>query len=104
MEYYGSSILKTQMLPAFIRYAFINKNEDDEQKATKIIADLYNLYKILDQYNFSLISPRLEEYQKSFEIMFSKLKNSGFDFSMESKLKNLKFNDNNEIQDFIILP
>ena len=27
MEYYGSCILKTQMLPAFIRYAVINKNE-----------------------------------------------------------------------------
>ena len=68
------------MLPAFIRYAVINRNEDDEQKVTKIIADLYNPYKIIDQYNFSLISPRLDEYQKSFEIMFSKLKNSGVVF------------------------
>jgi hypothetical protein len=104
MEYFGNCILKTQMIPAFIRYAVINKNEDDEQKATKILAELYNLYKILDAHNFSLVSPRLEEYQKSFEIMLSKLKNSGVDFSMDPDLKNLKCNDDNQIQDFIILP
>jgi hypothetical protein len=57
MKYYGNCILKTQMIPAFIRYAVINKNEDDEQKATKILSELYNLYKIINEYNFSLISP-----------------------------------------------
>jgi hypothetical protein len=104
MEYYGNCILKTQMIPAFIRYAVINKNKDDEQKATKILAELYNLYKIIDEHNFSLVSPRLEEYQKSFEIMFSKLKNSGVDFSKDPELKKLTCNSNNQIQDFIILP
>ena len=104
MDYYGNCILKTQMLPAFIRFAVINNNEDDQKKATKILSELFNLYKILDQHNFSLISPRLEEYQKSFEIMFSKLKKSGVDFSNDQELKNLKFDDNNQIQDFIILP
>ena len=42
MEYYGNCILKTQMIPAFIRYAVINKNEDNERKATKILSELYN--------------------------------------------------------------
>ena len=104
MEYYGNCILKTQMLPVFIRFAFINNNEDDKKKATHILSKLYDLYKFLDQHNFSLISLRLEEYQKSFEIMFSKLKKSGVDFSKDSDLNKLKFDDNNQIQDFIILP
>ena len=104
MEYYGNCILKTQMLPAFIRLAVINKNDDDQTKATKILSNLFNLYKILDAHNFSLISLRLDEFQKSFESMFSKLKKCGVDFSRDQELKKLNFSDNNQIQDFIILP
>ena len=104
MKYFGNCILKTQMIPAFIRYAVINNNEGDIKKATNILSELYNLYKNLDNYNHSLISPRLEEYQKSFEIMFSKLKRSGVDFSKDNELKKLNFNTTNKIQDFIILP
>ena len=108
MEYFGSCILKTQMLPAFIRYSFISKKDDQMTKSTNIISELFNLYNVLENHNFSLISPRIEEYQKSFEIMLSKLHNSGVDFSkdtnIKSLLKKLKNNNNNQIQDFIILP
>ena len=38
MEFFGNCILKTQMLPAFIRLAVINKNDDDQTKATKILS------------------------------------------------------------------
>ena len=64
MEYYGNCILKTQMLPAFIRYIVINKKEEKIIKSIKMISTLYDLYKISDSYNFSLISPRIEEFQK----------------------------------------
>jgi hypothetical protein len=36
--------------------------------------------------------------------MFSKLKKCGVDFSKDQELKKLNFSDNNQIQDFIILP
>ena len=85
MEYFGSCILKTQILPAFIRYAVKNQNAEQITKATNILSELYNLYKSLENHNFSLISSRTEEYQKSFEIMFSKLKNSGIDFSSDKE-------------------
>ena len=108
MEYFGSCILKTQMLPAFIRYSFISKKADQITKSTNMISELFNLYNVLENHNFSLISPRIEEYQKSFEIMISKLYNSGVDFSKDKSikalLKKLKNNNNNQIQDFIILP
>ena len=108
MEYFGGCILKTQMLPAFIRYSFISKKDDQIEKSKKILSELFNLYDILQNYNFSLISPRIEEYQKSFEIMLSKLYNSGVDFSREKNIKKLikrlENNDNNQIQDFLILP
>lgn len=103
MEYYGSCILKSQMLPAFIRYAVINKNQEQKKKANNILSTLFNLYKISDSHNLSLISPRIEEFQNSFGIMLSKLKNSGVDFS-EKDLKNVNYNEKNEIQDYIILP
>ena len=35
--------------------------------------------------------------------MFSKLKNSGVDFSQDQDLKRINYNENDEIQDFIIL-
>ena len=104
MEYYGSCILKTQMLPAFIRNAVINKNIDQITKANNILSTLFNLYNISDGHNFSLISPRIEEFRKSFELMFSKLKNSGVNFSKQD-IENIKNNnEKNEIKDFIILP
>ena len=103
MEYYGSCILKTQMIPAFIRYAFINKNQEQITKANNILSTLFNLYKMSDKHNFSLISPRIKEFQNSFEIMFSKLKKSGVGFSKED-LRKINYNENKEIQDYIILP
>ena len=103
MEYYGSCILKTQMLPAFIRYAVINKNQEQIKKANNIFSTLFNLYLNSDYHNFSLISPRIEEFQESFEIMFSKLKISGVDFSRQDLIKVCCI-ENNEIQDFIVLP
>ena len=69
MKYFGSCILKTQMLPAFIRYSFISKKDDQIAKSKNVLSELFNLYDILQNYNFSLISPRIEEYQKSFEII-----------------------------------
>lgn len=104
MEYFGSCILKTQMIPAFIRYAYKTGDKDQQKKATDILSDLFNLYKSIDNYNLSLISPRTEEYKKSFEIMFSKLKNSGVNFQKDRELKQLKVYENDKIQDFIILP
>ena len=104
MEYYGSCILKTQMLPSFIRYAVIKNDEKKIAQSINVLSALYNLYDISGNHDFSLISPRIEEFQKSFEIMFSKLKKSGVDFTNDLDLKKLHFNDNNEIQDFIILP
>ena len=74
MEYFGSCILKTQMLPAFIRYSFINKKEDQINKSINILSNLFNLYEILKNHNFSLVSPRIEEYQKSFEIETRKIR------------------------------
>ncbi len=104
MEFFGSCILKTQILPAFIRYAVKIKDENQITKAINILTELFNLYKSLENYNHSLISPRTEEYQKSFEIMFSKLKNAGVDFSKDKELESLQFDDNSQIQDFILLP
>ena len=104
MEFFGSCILKTQILPAFIRYAVKIKDENQITKAINILTELYILYKSLENYNHSLISPRTEEYQKSFEIMFSKLKNAGVDFSKDKELNSLQFDDNSQIQDFILLP
>ena len=104
MEYFGSCILKTQMLPAFIRYAVKNNNEEQITKSINILSELYNLYKSVENHNYSLISSRTEEYQKSFEIMFSKLKNAGTDFSKDQELKKLHSSNDNQIQDFIIPP
>ena len=104
MEYYGRCILKTQMLPAFIRYAVMTENQEKIIKSTNFISTLFNLYNISNNHNFSLISPRIEEFQKSFEIMFSKLKKSGVDFSKDQDLKDLKIADTNENEDFIKLP
>lgn len=62
MEYYGSCILKTQMLPGFIRYVVINKSQDQIKKANNFLSTLFNLYQISDSNNFSLISPRIKEF------------------------------------------
>lgn len=53
MEYYGSCILKTQMLPAFIRYAVINKNEE---QTTKSILIRYLAFIIYIKFQISIIS------------------------------------------------
>lgn len=104
MEYFGKCILTTQILLSFIRYAVKNQNPDNIKKATNILSDLYNLYKSLENHNFSIISSRTEEYQKSFEIMFSKLKKAKVDFSKDTELKKLKCSNDNQIQNIIILP
>ena len=103
MEYFGSCILKTQMLPAFIRYAVKNNDEKQITKSINILTELYNIYKSVENNNYSLICSRTEEYQKSFEIMFSKLKNAGTDFSKDQELKKLH-STKEETQDFIIPP
>jgi hypothetical protein len=51
-----------------------------------------------------LIFPRIEEFKKTFEIMFSKLKKSSIDFSKDKELKKVKYKNNNEIQDFLLIP
>ena len=104
MQFFGSCILKTQILPAFIRYAYKIDDKKQQIKATQILSDLFNLYKSINNYNLSLISPRTEEYKKSFEIMFSKLKNSGVNFKNDPELKKLSVNNDDTIEDFIILP
>lgn len=58
MEYFGKCILTTQILLSFIRYAVKNQNPDNIKKATNILSDLYNLYKSLENHNFSIISSR----------------------------------------------
>ena len=104
MKFFGSCILKTQILPAFIRYAYKIDDKKQQIKAVNILSYLFNLYKSIDNYNLSLISPRTEEYKKSFEIMFSKLKNSDVNFKKDLELKKLRVNNDNTIEDFIILP
>ena len=106
MEYFGSCILLTQMLPAFIRYSFIKQEQTQITKSKKILSDLINLYENIKNSNFSLISQRTEEYQKSFLNMLSKLQKSGVTFSKDiiALIKEKGSNDNNMIQDFIILP
>ena len=51
MEFFGSCILKTQMLPPFIRYAVKINDENQKTKAINILNDLYNLYKCWDKNN-----------------------------------------------------
>lgn len=36
--------------------------------------------------------------------MFSKLKKSSIDFSKDKELKKVKYKNNNEIQDFLLIP
>ena len=104
MQFFGSCILKTHVLPAFIRYAYKIDDKKQQIKAINILSYLFNLYKSVDNYNLSLIYPRTEEYKKSFEIMFSKLKNSGVNFKKDLELKKLRVNNDNTIEDIIILP
>ena len=104
IEFFENCIYKTQIFPPYIRYIVINKNEDLKIKATNIFSELYNIYKSLKNYNHPIISKRIDEYKKSFEIMLSKLKQSGIDFSEDNELN--QFNSINyfQIQDFIIEP
>ena len=90
IEYIEKCIYATQILPNFIRYIIINYNSDNIIKATNILNELYNLYNSLKKCNQSLISSKIEEYNKSFEIMYSKLIKSNI---------NLKTNSNNYIKD-----
>ena len=71
------------MLPAFIRYSVINSKEDQITESINILSNLFNLYEIFNDHNYSLVSPRTEEYQKSFETMVSKLQRSGVYFSKD---------------------
>ena len=103
-EFFENCIYKTQIFPAFIRYIVINKNEDLKIKATNIFNELYNLYKSLENYSHPLISKRIDEYRKSFEIMFSKLKQSGIDFSEDNELNQFNPINSLHIKDFIIEP
>ena len=104
IEFFENCIYKTQIFPPYIRYIVIYKNEDLKIKATNIFSELYNIYKSLKNYNHPIISKRIDEYKKSFEIMLSKLKQSGIDFSEDNELN--QFNSINyfQIQDFIIEP
>ena len=82
MKNYGSCILKAQMFPEFIIYEVINSNKEKIIKDNNILTTtLFNLYKMSISHNFSLISQRIEEFQNSFEIILSKLKNSRVNFS-----------------------
>lgn len=105
MKSLGSCIFKTQMLPPFIRYSCYYTMKDQINKSKDILSNLFNLYETVKEHGFSLISPRIKEYQKSFEIMISKLQQLGVDFSQSKdimKLVNIiKRDDNNQIQDFI---
>ncbi len=92
--------MKAQIFPVFIRYSFISQKDDQITKS--IISEIFNLYNVVANQNFSLISPRIEEYQKYFEILLFKLNNSGVDFSKDKNikalLKKLKNNNNNQIK------
>ena len=104
IKFLKNCIFKTQIMPSFILHAVKHKKNNGIQKANKIISELYNLYKILNDHNHSLLSSIIMEYQKSFQIMFSKLKISGVDFSGEEELNKLEFDKNNQLQDYIKLP
>ena len=105
MEFFGNCILKTQMLPVFIRYAYKISDKKQQTKATNILSDLFNLYKSVDNYNLSFISPRTEEYKNSFETMFYNLKKSGVNFEKDKELKQLEVKSkDHDNQDFIKLP
>ena len=103
VKFFENCIYKTQIFPANIRYIVINKNEDLKIKATNIFGELYNIYKSLENSNHPLISKKIDEYRKSFEIMFSKLEQSGIDFSKDNELGQLK-SINIQTQNFIIEP
>jgi len=104
MEFFENCIYKTQIFPAFIRHMVISKKEDLKIKATNIFSELYNIYKSLENSNHPLISKKIDEYKKSFEIMFSKLKQSGIDFSQDNELNQINSINSLQNQDFIIEP
>ena len=76
IEYFENCIIATKLFPNFIRYILLNNNSEKKNKATNILNKLINLYNSFDRKNQSLISPIIEEYNKSFEIMYLKLKQS----------------------------
>lgn len=104
IEYFQNCIFITQILPSFIRYAVINNNSENKNKATKILSQLYDLNKSIENNNHCFISPILKEYKQSCDTMFSILKNSGLDFSKDEKLKNLENINEAQIKNFIITP
>jgi len=104
MEFFENCIYKTQIFPAFIRHIVFIKNENLKIKATNIFSELYNIYKSLENSNHPLISKKIDEYKKSFEIMFSKLKQSGIDFSQDNELNQINSINSSQNQDFIIEP
>ena len=104
MEFFENCIYKTQIFPAFIRHIVFIKNENLKIKATNIFSELYNIYKSLENSNHPLISKKIDEYRKSFEIMFSKLKQSGIDFSQDNELNQINSINSLQNQDFIIEP
>ena len=87
VEFFENCRYKIQIFPAYIRYIVINKNEDLKIKAINFFSELYNIYKSLKYSNHQLFSQRINEYRKSFEIMISKLKLSGIDFSEDNEYK-----------------
>ena len=103
-EFFENCIYKTQIFPSFIRYIVINKNEDLKLKAINIFSKLYNIYKSLEYSNYPLIFRKIKDYKRSFEIMLSKLKQSGIDFSEDNELKEFNFINSIQNQNFIIDP
>jgi len=103
-EFFQNCIYKTQIFPSFIRYIVINKNEDLKLKAINIFSKLYNIYKSLEYSNYPLIFRKIKDYKRSFEIMLSKLKQSGIDFSEDNELKEFNFINSIQNQNFIIDP
>ncbi len=56
MEFYYSSILKMKIIPAFIREAYVRKEESNIKKSINILSDLSDIYISLKNCNHSLIS------------------------------------------------
>ena len=76
IDYFENCIIATKLLPNYIRYILLNYSSEKINKATNNLNTLINLYNSFDKNNQSLISPIIEEYKKSFEIMYHNLKES----------------------------
>jgi len=103
VEFFNECSLKAQIFPSFIRYSIINENQEQLEKASHILSELYNIYLTIISKNNSIISSTTKEYQKHFEEMIYKLRESGLNLSKIKELNNLKVKDY-DIKDFIIQP